>query len=358
MAEDGPVSKHDAAENILGLFEEGGGGLDVFEKVEDEAVAASGEEEGGVEDEAEDEVEDEVEDAESEEDKAGEDDADEAPEDEPEEADDDEIELPDSLFLKDGEWYVQITVDGKTSDVPYDESRSGAMRTADYTRKTQAVAEDRKALDAARAETAEQREAYLKGLQTIEGVMAALMPAEPDWEALKRDNPTEYAEKYAAYHEMTDKVRGLQGEQMRVLEAQKAEQDEQTQVFLREQNDLLVAAVPEWADAEVARTDKLDLASHARSLGFTDEELGGVKDHRLMLLLRDSHRLHTQADKRKVARKKIKKSAVLKPGAVSRKPAGDRKKKRQEAANKKLARTGNVHDAAEAMFESMDDNDL
>ncbi len=351
----GPMNTQGAAESILGLFGEEGD-LDVFEtppskvvEKEEENEEDEGSKDGSVEDEEEEEEEggeDEGEDEGEESEASGE-----------EDESDDEVALPDALFLKDGDWYVQIIVDGETSDIPFDESRSGTMRTADYTRKTQALAEDRKALKVERDANAEVREQYLKGLQTVEGVMDVLMPAEPDWDALKRDNPSEYAERYANYHQMTDKIRKLQGEQMRVLEEQKADLAARQDVFLAEQNELLVAAIPEWADAEVARSGKAALAVHARSLGFTDVELNGVSDHRLMLLLNDSLKLSTQKSKRTIARKKIKKSAVLKPGSVPRKPAGDRSKKRREAAAKKLRTTGSVHDAAESFYEQMEDED-
>ncbi len=353
----GPTTASGAAEAIFGLFGEDGD-LDAFEtpapKTEDkegEEEVESEEEEGSPEKEGGEEEEEE------EEEEGGEDEGEESEASGEEDVSDDEVALPDALFLKDGEWYVQITVDGETSEIPFDESRSGTMRTADYTRKTQALAEDRKALKVEHDANAEVREQYLKGLQTVEGVMDVLMPAEPDWDALKRDNPSEYAERYANYHQMTDKIRKLQGEQMRVLEEQKADLAARQDVFLAEQNELLVAAIPEWADAEVARSGKAALAAHARGLGFTDVELNGVSDHRLMLLLNDSLKLSTQTSKRSIARKKIKKSAVLKPGMVSRKPAGDRSKKRRDAAAKKLRTTGSVHDAAASFYEQMGDED-
>ena len=60
-----------------------------------------------------------------------------------------ELEAPEGYLWKDGQLFAEIIVDGQKYEVPAEETRKGYMRQADYTRKTQAVAEHEKEVAAA-----------------------------------------------------------------------------------------------------------------------------------------------------------------------------------------------------------------
>jgi hypothetical protein len=60
-----------------------------------------------------------------------------------------QLTAPEGYLWKDGQLFAEIIVDGQKYEVPAEEARKGYMRQADYTRKTQAVAEHEKEVAAA-----------------------------------------------------------------------------------------------------------------------------------------------------------------------------------------------------------------
>jgi hypothetical protein len=72
-----------------------------------------------------------------------------------------------------------VRVGGKEIEVTWDELIAGYSRTADYTRKTQAVANERKAFEQEQAAVREEREEYGKRLEILKQTLAANQPEEP-----------------------------------------------------------------------------------------------------------------------------------------------------------------------------------
>ena len=86
----------------------------------------------------------------------------------------------------------RVRVDGEEVDVPLDELLKGYSRTADYTRKTQAIAEARKQAQQESALAREERQRYAQTLAALEGTLKSLQPPEVDWERLYAENPVEW----------------------------------------------------------------------------------------------------------------------------------------------------------------------
>ena len=91
----------------------------------------------------------------------------------------------------------RVKVDNEELDVDLDELIKGYSRTSDYTKKTQNLAEQRKAVESERTkidEAARLRDTYAQRLQVIEQMLT--QPAE-DLTALKDQDPIGYAVKMA-----------------------------------------------------------------------------------------------------------------------------------------------------------------
>lgn len=90
----------------------------------------------------------------------------------------------------------EIEIGGKKVAMPQSiaaEIKAGMMRNADYTQKTQAVAEQRKAIEAEREQVrqqAEQHQQYAKELSTVHALDERLAEfKQVDWQALSREDP-------------------------------------------------------------------------------------------------------------------------------------------------------------------------
>jgi hypothetical protein len=90
--------------------------------------------------------------------------------------------------------------------------------------------------------------------------------------------------------------------------------------MVEEQSQLLLAEMPKvnpaWSDTSKVQALKSELADYARSLGFSDEEIGNTVDHRVLITL-EKARQHEQAvQKVAPAKKRVSKvPKVMKPGA-------------------------------------------
>jgi hypothetical protein len=294
-------------------------------------------------DESEDEGDDEGDEKDAE--PVGDEDEDE-PEDEEEDADDEEEwDLPD----KSGE------------KVKRSEALNGYLRQRDYTRKTQELAERRRAFEATQEAVRVEREQYSAKLEALDAHLAQLEGGPVDWDKLYQENPQEYAVQMARHTELASKREQVAREYARVQEQQARDYEFARQERIRQEREMLLRAVPEWSDEAVRKAEQSELRDYALGLGFTDEQLDMVQDHKVFVMLRKAMR-HDRAEatkeqKKEKLREKVKPAKkVMKSGTGQRTRSGRSKAaaKRLTAARGRLAQSGSINDAAAMFFEMID----
>lgn len=252
----------------------------------------------------------------------------------------------------------KVSVDGEEVEVTLDELLKGYSRTSDYTRKTQALAEQRKAIEAEATQYREQRDAYATLLPQLQGVLEQVVPAEPDWDTLRKElDPGEFAARFADHQRATQQLNAVRTEQERIQREQAEEAQRNLAETLAAEQARLLEAIPEWQDTSKASADKKALVDYAAGLGYTEQDLANVNDHRLILMLRDAMRYRELTTKgaEAVAEKKVA-AKVLKPGPRVEQP----RKAQNEAvrrARKQLAQTGRPRDAANLIEQLLSDDD-
>ena len=342
LAQD-PGSIVSAQEALLGL-------LDSQENPEKEEAKPSEEVTEDVEqDETEPEAEetDEAEEAE-EEDVA--DDTDESEESEEEEAKDEEVEET-ALYT--------VKVNGEDVEVTEDELVRGYSRQADYTKKTQELAEYRKQLDNGAqhlqgeiAQTQAARQEYVNAMsQAIESNYSVAKQFEnTDWERLKVEDREEYLTKRDEYREVQDQIRGLQSKQQEAYEQQNRETQAQHQKLLQEEHAKMVSILPEWGEPETQRAIAKSIGEFAISRGYTQEELNQLVDHRSILVLMEAKAFADMQGKQLKARAKKVKNKPKVVRSSAKKEKADVSKVARTKQMKRLQETGRVQDAA-SLFE-------
>lgn len=242
-----------------------------------------------------------------------------------------------------------VKVDGEEVEVTFDELLNGYSRTADYTRKTQEVSEERKALEAQAAEIRQAREQYA---QKLEVMKQALTVPEPDWDKLQEElPPAEFAAQWANHQRRQKDLEIVEQEQQKVVQEHLSEQQTQLQQVVAQEREKVREAIPNWEE------QKEPLAEYAmNTYGYSEENLESVVDHRLFVILDKARKFdELQAGKGKL-NEKASKAKTLPPGG--RKKVSRRKKKdsaRSKRAAEKLARSGSVDDAAAVIMERLAD---
>ena len=124
-----------------------------------------------------------------------------------------------------------------------DDLVKGGLRQADYTRKTQALAEQRKGMEAAQQQyTAEsqavqaERQQYINALsQIIQSSAQGLDQfARIDWESLKEEDHIEYLSKKDEYREAQEKVQQHQFAMQQAQQKQSVESENQYRIMINQ----------------------------------------------------------------------------------------------------------------------------
>lgn len=243
-----------------------------------------------------------------------------------------------------------IKVDGEETEVTLEELQNGYSRQRDYTRKTQELAQQRKAIEAKQQEVSQKDAIYSQLLPKMEATLKGELENEPDWSALYEADPIAYVREKDIWNEKKQKLQAVQAESQRLQQESAMEQQKKLQQFVEYGNQQLLEQIPEWQDNEVASKEKMAIRDYGVNvLGYTPQEMDSVYDYRVLLGLRNAWLQHktVQATKVKPTEKKAA-ARTARPG-TSNVPKSTTPVKK---ARQKLAKTGKVQDAAK-LFEQL-----
>ena len=241
-----------------------------------------------------------------------------------------------------------VKVDGKEIEVPKEELIRGYQREADYTRRTQKLAEERKLVESEFQQVRAERETYAQVLGQLQQKLQEFEPQEPDWNRLEVEDPTEYARQWTSHQRRQQQKFAVQAEQMRLNQLREVEMQKQINTVLAQETAILKEKIPEWTSPEKAKAEGKALLEYGQQLGFSEQELNTITDSRALLALHKAWKYDQMMSKRPEFQAKIKKAPKMatpgSTGSVSSKSSDINN------AKKRLAQTGSVRDAA-SLFE-------
>ena len=239
-----------------------------------------------------------------------------------------------------------VKVDGKDVEVSLEELMNGYSRQADYTRKSQVLAEQRQKAQEELEATQQERQRYLSQLEQY-NVQADKQLEEfksVDWTKLKQEDPSEYMLKRDQYRELQDSQREVAEEQQRLVRKQQEEAQIKWQEELTRQQEIMAQRLPDWADPDKGPKLKREIKSFAVKKGFTEQEVNTLIDARSVDVLHKAMLYENLLDA-KISKKKAKVvPKVTRPGTKTTKAEVDSEKVKQQ--RQRLKRTGHTKDAA------------
>lgn len=240
-----------------------------------------------------------------------------------------------------------VKVDGKEVEVTLDELQKGYSRTQDYTRKTQQIAEVRKQTEAELQSVRAEREQYAQLLGALQAQVQQAAQPQIDWDRLYQEDPIEWVRQREVMRDNQEKAAAIQSEQQRLAQLSQQEQAQQHQQLLEQEAQALVEAIPEWKDSKKAQAEKAMLVQFGQKIGFTPDELKNVVDHRAVVMLRKAA-LYDQMMSKRGQIKPVTNNGPkpAKPGAAGRVSSNTEAMRAQQ----RLAKTGRVDDAADAIY--------
>ena len=242
-----------------------------------------------------------------------------------------------------------VKVDGKDVQVTLDELQAGYSRQADYTRKSQVLAEQRRKADEELAATQQERQRYVSQLEQISIDADTKMGEFKDvnWTKLKEDDPMEYALKRDQYRELQESKRLIAEEQQKEQYKQQQDNERAWNEELARQQEIVAQRLPDLVHPEKGPKLKQAIKSFAMHKGFTEQEVDALIDARSVDVLHKAM-LYENLLNAKISKKKAKVvPKVTKPGAGVTRGEVDSEKIKQQRA--RLKRTGKVDDAAKLL---------
>lgn len=249
---------------------------------------------------------------------------------------------------------VTVIIDGKPIALTKEqiaEAHKGQLRQADYTRKTMELAEQRKEAESASKNAERQaRDQYAQQLQQLLAVNHHMEQQGQQWTSEMIDaDPVGYMQYRHDAEQRAKQTQQAISQLQQIEQQQHAEREQAAKEYSAKQLEAIQAKLPGWKDEAVRKAEVTEMRDWLYGQGFTDADLAGMHDHRVVLMIRSAMQHEKLLERAKQTAQKVAKAPpkVEAPGKVPVAPTDGR-----TTAMKQLKQSGKVSDAA-ALLEKM-----
>ena len=239
----------------------------------------------------------------------------------------------------------QVTVNGEKIDVDLEELKAGYQKDADYRRKTEELAIEKREL---RAEEDRLKNQYSTKMEDLNSLVATLNAEinndmnSKELDALWEEDPTEAAK---VDRRIQKRKNTIQQAQQKLRDHQQA----QFQEILREEQKKLHLKHPEIADPIKGATVKSNIMNYLSSKGFSNEDVARIYDSRYFDVIMDGMNFNkSKSVKPGLVSKKVKPTKFVKSGIKSTKEELNSKTRLNQI--KTLKKSGSPKDATELLM--------
>ena len=239
----------------------------------------------------------------------------------------------------------QVTVNGEKIDVDLEELKAGYQKDADYRRKTEELAIEKREL---RAEEDRLKNQYSTKMEDLNSLVATLNAEinndmnSKELDALWEEDPTEAAK---VDRRIQKRKNTIQQAQQKLRDHQQA----QFQEILREEQKKLHLKHPEIADPIKGATVKSNIMNYLSSKGFSNEDVARIYDSRYFDVIMDGMNYNkSKSVKPGLVSKKVKPTKFVKSGIKSTKEELNSKSRLNQI--RALKKSGSPKDATDLLM--------
>lgn len=198
---------------------------------------------------------------------------------------------------------AEIEIEGKLYSVPK-ELKDGYLRQADYTRKTQEVAQQRRVVET----LMQQAQQAVAAAQQFGDVLGQIKQADAaiesfhrlDWQTLRESDPVDYATKQADYTRWQMHRQALVQHLGQADSQVKQAQLMKVQAAIQEALPVVQQAIPGWGEAKAR-----EIRAAAIRYGYSEPEVEGLIDPRGVIVLHKANEYDKLMAKKVEATKKV-----------------------------------------------------
>jgi hypothetical protein len=239
----------------------------------------------------------------------------------------------------------KVQVDGEEREVSLNEALRGYQREETFNHRMRQMVEVAKSIDQRGAEAHQARDGYIQLCRNQEQEFAALIPPEPNWEQLYKDNPQ-------AAHQLENNYKAVYGTLNTIRQRRAAAEQEAFNDNARRTADYARAEFNKFCSknklTDQASVDKAIgyMRRTAMEAGFSEDEIGTTYDERMLTVLNKAAKYDNMMRNRPLP-VQPERGGALQPGSAPR--IGNGAARSMNDAQRRLAASGRVDDAAAVM---------
>ncbi len=249
---------------------------------------------------------------------------------------------------------AKVKVNGEEVEVTLRELTNGYQKDADYRRKTTELSEHRQRFDQERQQTQVNIQQQHMVLGQVARQLEQMLIGDVDSAAMERlraENPDAYnqrrweiADRQKKFHALFQEASNGWAQNQQALTQQ---QTDQRQAILRQEGEALRSAIPDWSNEQRETLNKY----LGEQYGYSPEDIGGIIDHRLVVIARKAMLYDQVQKKADVLAQKVKSLPKLQKPAKQVQPLSARKSA-LNSAKQRFSKTRSERDAR-ALFEQI-----
>lgn len=250
----------------------------------------------------------------------------------------------------------KVVVDGQEQEVNLEELTKGYSRQSDYTRKTEKLSQDRKSVEELKNEYTRQneeakikRDQYEKQLQVLSEQLRS-SEQKVDLDRLYQEDPAEYVRAKAEQDRRKELIEQANQEQERIRSEKQQESEKVYSQYLENEKQLLAQKLPIYADKEKGADFVKNLTNYAKEIGYNDQEISMLVDHRSVIMLANAYR-YDKLKKANLKNKKVTKVSKVVSSSSPKIQDDSDVVKRMKSKKANLKKTGKVNDAVSVLRE-------
>jgi len=238
----------------------------------------------------------------------------------------------------------QIIVNGEKIDVDLDELKAGYQKDADYRRKTEDLAIDKRQLASDKDRLTKDYSTKMTDLNNLTATLNAEVNSELSSKELDKlfdEDPTEAAK-------LERKIRRRRETIAQAQRKLRSNQEDQFQEILREEQKKVALKHPDFGDPIKGSSLKTNMRNYLLGRHFNEQEINQVYDSRMFDVIMDAM-THQNAQKLKptLVSKKVKPAKVIRSGIKVTKDEHTSKARLDQIS--RLKRSGNPRDATDLL---------
>ena len=238
----------------------------------------------------------------------------------------------------------QIIVNGEKIDVDLDELKAGYQKDADYRRKTEELAIEKRQLLSDKDRLTKDYSTKLEGLDNLTRTLNSEVNSELSSKELDKlfdEDPTEAAK-------LERKIRRRRETIAQAQRKLRSNQEDQFQEILREEQKKVALKHPDFGDPIKGSSLKTNMRNYLLGRHFNEQEINQVYDSRMFDVIMDAM-THQNAQKLKptLVSKKVKPAKVIRSGIKVTKDEHTSKARLDQIS--RLKRSGNPRDATDLL---------